>query len=213
MSRREKNNMLKIGLTGSFGSGKSTVAAMFKERGAGVIDADALAHVLLKKDPACRRAVIRAFGPGVAAGRGIDRARLGKIVFNDPKALKTLETIVHPRLSRMIVEDIKSAAAKRRRIVVLDAAILIEAGWHKLMDVVVVVRARRDIQLKRVMARTGLAKADVLKRIRRQMPLGRKMTYAAYVIDNSGTAVTTEKHVERIFRSLTQTPIQQESSS
>ena len=208
-----KGNMLKIGVTGSFGSGKTTVAAMFKARGARVIDADALVHAMFRKDLVCRRAIARAFGPGYVGARGVDRVRLGKLVFSDPRALKTLEAIVHPRLGRMIVEDIKSAGARGHRMVVLDAAILIEAGWHKFMDVVIVVKARRDIQLKRVMARTGLSKADVLKRIRRQMPLGKKMKYAAYVIDNSGPAAVTEKHVERIFRSLTQTPIQQESSS
>ncbi len=202
--------MIKIGITGSFGSGKTAVAAMFKARGARVIDADALVHALLRKDPDCRRAIARAFGADMVGARGVDRVKLGKLVFKDLKALKTLETIVHPRLGRMIVENIKNAG---RRIVVLDAAILIEAGWHKFMDIVIVVKARRDVQLKRVMARTGLSKADVLKRIRRQMPLGEKMKYAAHVIDNSGSAAITEKHVERIFRSLTQTPIQQESSS
>lgn len=205
--------MLKIGLTGSFGSGKTMVAAMFKARGARIIDADALSHTLLKKNAACRQAVIRAFGPDVSGVKGIDRAKLGKVVFDDPRALKTLEAIIHPPLGRMIVEDIKRALVQHRRVVVLDAAILIEAGWHKFMDVVIVIKARRDIQLKRVMARTGLARADILKRIRRQMPLVKKMEYAAYVIDNSGPAAKTEKHVERIFRSLTQTPIQQESSS
>jgi dephospho-CoA kinase len=205
-----KNNMLKVGLTGSFGSGKTSVAAMFKARGARVIDADVLVHAMFKKDLVCRRLIARAFGADIAGAKGVDRAALGKRVFNDPQALRTLETIVHPRLGRMIVENIKNAG---RGIVVLDAAILIEAGWHKFMDVVIVVKARRDIQLKRVMARTGLSKVDVLKRIRRQMPLGKKMKYAAYVIDNSGSAATTEKHVERIFRSLTLKPIRQEFSS
>ena len=205
--------MLKVGLTGSFGSGKTTVAAMFKARGARVIDADALVHRMFRKDPACRRAIARVFGPELVAGGDVDRVKLGKKVFHDPRALKALEAIVHPRLRRMIVEDIKSAGRRRARMVVLDAAMLIEAGWHGLMDAVVVVRTRRDIQVRRVMARTGLSNADVLRRIRRQMPLGEKMKYAAHVIDNSGPAAATEKHVERIFRSLTQTPIQQESSS
>jgi dephospho-CoA kinase len=210
MNGQWKKSMLKVGLTGSFGSGKTLVAAMFKARGARVIDADALVHLMFRKDTGCRRAIARAFGADIVGAKGVDRVKLGERVFNDPKALKTLETIVHPRLGRMIVEDIKSAG---RRMVVLDAAILIEAGWHKLMDVVIVVKARRDVQLKRVMARTGLSKADVLKRIRRQMPLGKKMKYAAYVIDNSGSAAITEKHVERIFRSLTLKPIRQEFSS
>ena len=211
--------MVKIGLTGSFGSGKTMVAAMFKARGLMVIDADALVHAMYTKDVTCRRAIARAFGADMVRANGVDRKKLGHLVFQDPKALKTLEAIVHPRLRRMIVENIKKAG---RRSVILDAAILIEAGWHKFMDVVIVVKARRDIQLKRVMARTSLAKADVLRRIRRQMPLGEKMKHAAYVIDNSGSAAITEKHVERIFRSLilqprgrtcAQTPIQQEFSS
>ena len=202
--------MLKIGLTGSFGSGKTSVAAMFKAKGARIIDADELVHAMLRKDPACRRAIARAFGRDMVGVKGVDRVKLGRRVFHDPGALKTLEAIVHPRLGRMIVDEIKKAG---RRMVVLDAALLIEAGWHRFMDVVIVVKARRDVQLKRVMFRTGLTKADVLKRIRRQMPWREKMKYAAHVIDNSGSAAATRKHVERVFRSLTQTPIQQEFSS
>jgi dephospho-CoA kinase len=202
--------MLKIGLTGSFGSGKSMVAEILRKRGCRVINADELTHEIFREDKTCRRSVARAFGSDMLTDQGVDRVKLGKKVFNDPKALKTLEAIVHPRLRWMIVEDIKSAGC---RMVVLDAAILIEAGWHKFMDVVIVVKTRRDIQIRRVMARTGLSKADVLKRIRRQMSLREKMKYAAYVIDNSGSAAQTEKHVERIFRSLIKTPIQQEFSS
>lgn len=202
--------MLKVGLTGNFGAGKTTVAAMFKACGAQVIDVDDLVHALLKKDRACQRAVAKAFGKHLIGKQGVDRGTLATIVFNDPQALKTLEGILHPRVRQMIISLMKKTT---RRMVVVDAAILIEAGWHKLVDAIVVVKAKRDVQMKRVMARTGLSRADVLKRIRRQMPLGEKTRYAAYVIDNSGTPATSKKHVERIFRSLKQTPIQQEQAS
>jgi len=120
-----------------------------------------------------------------------------------------LERIVHPRLRRKMAGLIKKA----RGVVIIDAAILIEAGWHTFVDVVVVVKARRDIQLRRAMARTGLSRIDVLKRIRRQMAFGEKKKYAAYVIDNSGSAAETRKHVEGVIRSLLITPIQQERVS
>ena len=202
--------MIKVGITGSFGAGKTLVAGMFKARGASVIDADALAHGLLKNDAACIRAIRKVFGSGVVGKSGVDRAKLGKIVFDDPQALKALEAVVHPRLERLIIQAIRKA---RSRVVVLDAAILIEAGWHTMMDTVVLVKARSDVQLRRVTARTGLSRADVLKRIRRQMPLGKKRKFADHIIDNSGAAAITEKHVERIFRSLTTPPIHEESVS
>ena len=192
---------VKVGITGSFGAGKTTVAAMFRSRGARVIDADALAHALLGEDAACIREVRKIFGAGMIGSKGVDRIRLGQLVFADPCALKKLEAILHPRLRRMIRREIFRERNKER-IVVLDAAILIEAGWHTLMDVVIVVKSRQDVQIKRVMARTGLSRADVLRRIRRQMPLSEKKKHAAYMIDNSGSSAITEKHVERIFRSL-----------
>lgn len=198
--------MLRIGLTGGFGAGKTTVAAMFKARGASVIDADALGHAVLRHDAACIRAVGKRFGQGVITSGRVDRAQLGKVVFADPAALKDLEKIVHPALGRLIR---KKLAGAKNKPVVLDAAVLVEAGWHKFVDAVIVVRARRVVQIERAMARTGLSRAEVLQRISRQMPLVKKIAYAAFVIDNSGSAAATEKHVERIFRSLTN-PIRQE---
>jgi dephospho-CoA kinase len=203
--------MLKIGITGSFGAGKTAVAGMFAA-GLGharVIDADALAHEILRHDAACVRAVVKSFGPDIVSGAGIDRAKLGKVVFNDPSALRKLEGIIHPRLRRKIIEEMKKA----RGVFILDAAILIEAGWHKMVDVLVVVKARREVQLARAMARTGLSGRDVLKRIRRQMPFSEKRQYADFVIDNSAGAAVTRKHVEGVIRSLQLTPIQQERAS
>ncbi|MBF0331659.1 MAG: dephospho-CoA kinase [Candidatus Omnitrophica bacterium] len=202
--------MLKIGITGNFGVGKTTVAAMFKAHGVKVIDADELAHALMKQDRVCQQAIRKSFGDHLIGKQGVDRATLAKIVFNDPKALKTLEGILHPHIRKMITDQIKRSAS---RIVAVDAAILIEAGWDKLVDRIIVVKAKRDVQIKRAMARTGLSRSDVLKRIHRQMPLKEKIKFAAYVIDNSGTPASTKKHVERIFRSLKQTPIQQEQVS
>ncbi|MEI8011500.1 MAG: dephospho-CoA kinase [Candidatus Omnitrophota bacterium] len=193
--------MLKIGLTGSMGSGKSTIAAMFAARGADVIVADNIVHLLYEKNKSCQSAIRRAFGNGIAGLPGIDRAALAKIVFNDPDALRLLESIVHPYLRREIEAAIKAA---KRQMVVVDAAVLCEAGWHTLVDAVIVVKARREIQIKRAMGRNGLSREDVLKRIRRQMPLSEKMKYAAYIIDNSGSAAATKQQVERIIRFLTE---------
>jgi dephospho-CoA kinase len=203
-------SMLKVGITGNLGVGKTTVAAMFKAHGVKVIDADELAHTLMKQDRACQQAIRKSFGDHLIGKQGVDRATLGKIVFNDPKALKILEGILHPRIRKMITDQIKRSASP---MVVVDAAILIEAGWDDLVDRIIVVKAKRDVQIRRAMARTGLSRSDVLKRIHRQMPLKEKIKFAAYVIDNSGTPAITKKHVERIFRSLKQTPIQQEQVS
>ncbi|MFH0753520.1 MAG: dephospho-CoA kinase [Candidatus Omnitrophota bacterium] len=202
--------MVTIGLTGNFGSGKTTVAAMFRMHGVQIIDVDKEAHLLMKKDVFCQRAIARAFGDHLIGKKGVDRVTLGQVVFNDPRALKILEDILHPRIRLKIIDQKKRS---RNGMVMVDAAILIEAGWHKLVDSIVVVKARRDVQIRRAMKRTGLSRSDVLKRILRQMPLGQKIKFADYVIDNSGTPATTRKHVERIFRSLKKTSIQQEQAS
>lgn len=196
--------MLKIGLTGSFGAGKSFVAAMFAARGAQVIRADDVVHTLYERNKNCRDAIAKAFGTGIVGPSGVDRAGLGRIVFKDKDALARLEAIVHPYVRRDILVAIKKAG---RRMVVVDAAILCEAGWHTMVDTVIVVKARRDIQITRAMARTGLSRADVLGRIRRQMPLREKMKYAAYIINNSGSPAQTEQQVERIIRSLHADPL------
>jgi dephospho-CoA kinase len=188
--------MFKIGITGSFGSGKTTVAAMFQKRGARVVDADAIVHALLKGHPGCRKFVGKAFGPGILTARGVDRIKLARIVFFDRKALAKLEKILHPLVWEETARAFRSAGSD---VIVLDAPLLIEAGWHRKVDAVVVVRAKIPQQIERIKRRTGLGKSDVLRRIRRQMTLKDKLKYADFVVDNSGPRSDTDKQVKKIW--------------
>ncbi|NTV29906.1 MAG: dephospho-CoA kinase [Candidatus Omnitrophica bacterium] len=199
--------MLTVGVTGSFGSGKSTVAAMFRRRGALVIDADAIVHRLLAGHAGCRRKVVAAFGRGVFAEGRIDRKKLAGVVFSDPRALRQLEKILHPLAWR---ETEKALRRAKERLVVVDAPLLIEAGWHKKVDAVLVVRTRSSLQVDRVKTRTGLSRAEVVRRIGRQLPIRTKLKYADFVVDNSGTKNDTNRQVGIIWKNLLGKTNQQE---
>lgn len=191
--------MFVLGVTGSFGAGKSTVTSMLLRLGAVVIDADAIVHELLQANRKIHRDVCALFGPQVMGKFGVDRARLGKIVFDDKLALQQLERVIHPVLERELRRRMSKIGSG---VVVLDAALLIETGWFRLADAVVVVRTRLDEQLARAGRRTGLSRQDVLKRIRRQMPLREKLKYADFVIDNSGSRSGTYKQVKEMLKRI-----------
>lgn len=196
--------MLKVGITGSFGAGKSTVASMFVRRGAWLIDADAIVHELFEHDQRIRKALGKVFGSGVVGVKGIDRKALGKIVFNDPDALRMLESIVHPSVTKEIKRRLKMFQSKGVSVVIIDAAILIEAGWSKLVDAVLVVKAKKEVQIRRVMARTGLTEMDVKKRLRQQMTFKKKCKHADFVVNNSHLKSDTDIQVRKIWKKVSQ---------
>ena len=179
--------MLLVGLTGGLGSGKTTVARMFKQLGAHIIDADALAReVVLAGKPALRK-IVKVFGNSIlTAQQSLDREALAKIVFRSPKKLKQLTDILYPSIAR--------AQARRTReirhdnphaVIIYDAAMLIEAGAHTRMDTVIVVRVNRTTQISRASQREGITKAETLRRLRHQMPLREKLRHADFVIDGT----------------------------
>ncbi|MBF0387660.1 MAG: dephospho-CoA kinase [Candidatus Omnitrophica bacterium] len=189
-----------IGVTGSFGSGKSTVAAMFGRQGALVFDADQVIHDLLKVPGPVLKAVVKVFGPQVLSGREIDRVRLAKIVFDSPKKLQVLMAILHPAAKRQALKFIR--LNRGAELLVLDVPLLLESGWDTLVDAVVVVKAAQKQQLERILKRSGTSRAQSLKRIRLQMPLRKKIKLADYVVDNSGSQSDTNIQVKRIIREL-----------
>ncbi|MDH4164506.1 MAG: dephospho-CoA kinase [Nitrospirota bacterium] len=196
--------MLLVGLTGGIASGKSIVTHMLRELGAHVIDADKIVHELLAPGQDANREVIEHFGQEVRLSDGaIDRRKLGDIVFSDPDKRAWLNKCIHPRVyqayharARHIIERDPSA------IVVLDAALLIETGYHKKMDRVIVVYAAPQDQLTRLMMRDHFTEEHALARIRSQMPLEEKRAVADYVIDNQGTREETEVQVRALFERL-----------
>jgi len=189
-----------IGVTGSFGSGKSTVAGMLGACGFKVIDADKIVHRLLKTDREINKKIIKAFGSKIISnGNGIDRVRLGKLVFKEKGSVYRLNRIIHPKVISIIKKQLGLAA---RRPVVLDVPLLIESGLNKLVNILIVVKISRKEQIKRLIKKTSLSRNDILTRIKHQIPLRDKLRLADFVIDNSGSLAKTRKQVGLIRRKL-----------
>jgi len=194
---------LVAGLTGSIASGKSLVSAELERLGARIVDADLIAREVVAPGSPALREIEEEFGQSVIrADGGLDRAKLAAIVFSDAEKLKALNRITHPRIiarQREMIEEIKKEAADP--LIIVDAAILIEAGEHKNMDAVIVVFCDEERQIERLAAR-GLARGEALSRVRAQMPLKEKLEYADYVIDNNGTVEETLRQARELYGRL-----------
>jgi len=189
-----------LGLTGSFGSGKSSVARIFKSLGADIIDADKLAHGCITPGSPAYEKIISTFGKGILKkNRVIDRKKLARIVFGNVNLLIKLNDIIHPQVIRIIKSKIKSLQSK---VIVLDAPLLLEAGLDKIVDKLIVVKINRAEQIKRIRKRDHLTSEDILKRIKCQIPLSQKLRLADFVIDNSGAIEQTKTQVKKIRRLL-----------
>ncbi len=170
---------------------------MFKTLGAKVFDADKVVHDLLKSDAACIRRVKQVFKNVIDQKGKIDRAALGAHVFKNRARLKRLENIVHP----LVGKRLKSFLTKHKnaRCIVLDVPLLFEGRLHKLTDINVVVKANQALQIKRIVRRMGISKAEALRRIRAQMPMHQKIKLADEVIDNRGTQKQMKSQVKKIY--------------
>jgi dephospho-CoA kinase len=199
--------MLRVGLTGGIACGKSTVAAIMRELGCHVLEADPLAHRMFEKGGPAYEDVVRAFGAEIVARDGaVDRKKLGAIVFASPAKLSKLNQIVHPHV---ILELERQYVELRRRepdgIAVVEAALLAEADYAYAFDRFVVAWCRREQQLERLLAR-GFTAEQAEQRIRSQMPIEEKRRLATDEVDCSGTVEFTRRQVEDMvtrFRQLT----------
>jgi dephospho-CoA kinase len=196
--------MFIVGLTGGIASGKSLVARVFKDLGATVIDADRIVHELLEPDQDAWSEIVRHFGQDVQrADRTIDRRKLGAIVFNDPQKRSWLNACLHPRVFSVYTTQVAHLRMRTPdAMLFFDAALLIESGYHRTVDRVVVVYAEPEQQVERLMARDKYSREEALLRIRSQMPLGEKRVLADHVIDNSGTREETERQAKDLFARL-----------
>ena len=205
--------MLRVGLTGGIGCGKSTVAAMMNDLGCHIINADKIAHALIAPGEPAYDEVVRQFGTHVLAPDGsIDRARLASIVFGDGNKLASLNAIVHPRVLREIDREFDRLAAKDPHgVAVVEAALLIEAGYHEELDRLILVTCTPEQQLDRLTNTSfgrAMSREQAEKRIAAQMPLEekRKMATGKIVeIDCSGSLDDTKKQVRELVDRLKQT--------
>ncbi|MDP2916898.1 MAG: dephospho-CoA kinase [Dehalococcoidia bacterium] len=173
-----------IGLTGGIGSGKSTVSGVLAELGVVVIDADKIGHQVFKAGTGAWRQVVAEFGRGILSpSDDIDRRKLGEIVFHNPEAMEKLNRIMHPRILEVIKAQLEEYRCKGAKVVVIEATLLIEAGWTSLVDEVWVTVAPRGTVLERLKER-GLSEAEVLARIMSQMSAEERVKRAHVTIYN-----------------------------
>jgi len=189
--------VLRIGLTGGIGSGKSTVARLLAARGARIVDADRIAREVVEPGTPGLEAVVAAFGPGVLTAEGaLDRPALAAVVFADPEARRRLDGIVHPLVRARAAELV--AAAPPDAVVVQDVPLLVETGQAGSYDLVLVVQADLDTRVRRLVGR-GVSEEDARARIAAQATDEQRRAVADVVLDNSGTVEELEAQVERFW--------------
>lgn len=196
--------MASFGLTGGIASGKSTVAGLFRNLGAKIINADELAHELILAGSPAFSEIVRHFGTAILDVAGqVDRKRLGEIVFGDAAKRAALNAILHPAIMVRRKELVAGyEAADPHAVVISDAALIYEAGIGSYFLKVIVVWCRAEQQLARLMSKTGLAREEAERRITAQMPADEKRRCADYVIDCSGSIEETRQQVETLYPEL-----------
>ncbi len=195
--------MLKIGLTGGIASGKSTVASMLRDRDCQVLEADPLGHELLEPGQSAYDEVVREFGDGILGlGDQVDRAKLGAIVFSDAARRAKLNQILHPRILTVLRQWFTALErAGEVDLAVVEAALIVEAGFHKELDKLIVCWSKPEQQLQRLVER-GMTEDQARMRIAAQMPAEEKRKLADEVIDCSGAMEETERQVDRVLAKL-----------
>lgn len=196
--------MLRIGLTGSIGVGKSFVAGVLAELGCHVLDADDTARAVVEPGSAALRDVVAAFGPEFLGTDGaLDRSKLGSLVFADEDKRRLLNSILHPYIIAEQDERLREWETEDPNgIAVIDAALMIESGGYKRFDKLIVVHCRPEVQLARLISRNNLSRAEAEKRIAAQMPQEEKKKFADYLIDTSDGFEAARKRTEDVYGEL-----------
>jgi len=197
--------MLVIGLTGSLGSGKSTVASLLAQQGAKVFNADRIVHQEMRHGGQCHQSVVKIFSRSILTGGQIDRKKLAHIVFKDRKKLRQLEKIMHPVVKKKMMEVISIYKKKLKSVVIVfDVPLLFESGLDSIVDQTIVVKANLKQQIQRTTMKLKITKAEALRRIRAQWPLKRKIRLADLIIDNSGALNQTKRQVKKSWEIILQ---------
>ena len=188
-----------IGLTGGAGSGKSTVAGMFRDLGAAVIDADQATHAVYAPGTEGFDAVVAEFGSEYVREGAIDRSKLGAYVFANPDALQRLNAIVHPRVRRWMAERTAQAVEDGAEVVIQDVPLLFENGLQGLYSATVLVYASPQNQVRRLVEQRGIAVDRARAMLTAQMPIADKRALADFVVDNDGTREETRRQVGEVW--------------
>ena len=192
-----------IGLTGGIGSGKSTAAKFLAELGAAILDLDRVGHEVIKKGRPAYGKLVGEFGEGILKADGsIDRARLGSLVFRDREALQRLNRIVHPAIDEMVKERVEGLRRRGVKVVVLEAAAMLEAGRAFQMDEIWVTTAPEAAVLDRLKERSGYGEAETRARIDAQMPDEERLRQADVIINTDGTLEEVRARVGEEWRKL-----------
>ena len=200
--RVEKESVLVIGLTGGLGAGKSTVASTLERLGASVIDADREGHESYAKGTMGSRRIAALFGDGMLTEDGeVDRHRLGQLVFRSPEAMAWLNSAIHPIIRDRISTKLKQLNALGCQVAVVDAAVLVQAGWDDLTDEVWLVKAPAERAAARIAAQRGMQAGEVMERIAAQEQMVKEAeAKAGVIIDNAGLVEELEADVERLWK-------------
>lgn len=196
--------MIVIGLTGNIACGKTVVARMLEELGAKIIDADYIARLIVEPGEPAWKDIVEKFGHEILnPDRTINRKVLGDIVFRDKEKREELNRITHPRIIDKIKLMLEEHRKENVKVVIIEAALIVEKGGMKpIISDLIVVTADEEAQIKRLIKRVGISREEALTRIRSQMPISKKVKYATYVIDNSGSLGETRKQVEEIWERI-----------
>lgn len=194
--------MLVVGLTGSIGTGKSEAARQLEALGASIISADEVGHEAYTPNTEAWEQVVAAFGDVILQEDGeIDRRKLGALVFSDAGQLAKLNQIMHPRMARMVADKIEVLRSQGVGVVVVEAALLFEAGWDSLVEEVWVTDSPDQIVIERLNKRNGLSEEEARKRISSQMDRTERLEKADFVIDNSGDMAGLESAIKELWNS------------
>lgn len=194
-----------IGLTGGIVSGKTTVADMFRELGADIIDADIIAREVVRPKEKAWEKIVKHFGVGILReNQEINRKKLGNIVFSDKNKLKLLNQITHPEITEVIKKKLENIINNNNRnnVCIVDVPLLFETGFENMMNKIIVVYLDPKKQINRLMKRNNLTREDALKRIKTQIPIEEKVKMADYIIDNSNSLEYTKKQVLHLWEEL-----------
>lgn len=197
--------MFKLGLTGGIATGKTTISNYLKTKGIPVLDADEYARKIVEPGTPGLTDIVNTFGKQVLQSDGsLNRKLLGQIIFNDMTARQKLNGITHPRIQKMMTDELQKLAKDKTPLVILDIPLLLENHNIAGADAIMVVTVPESIQLNRLMQRNNLTKEEAQRRIDAQMPLSEKEKLADFIVDNSGTIANTLTQVDKVIQNITE---------